>query len=71
MEPREIVRRTLEFDAPPRVPRQLWLLPWASNHYPEELAAIQARFPDDIVHALRSVGPPSRAPATPMSSVHI
>ncbi len=51
MEPREIVRRTLEFDAPPRVPRQLWLLPWASNHYPEELAAIQARFPDDIVHA--------------------
>ncbi|OQA46753.1 MAG: Uroporphyrinogen decarboxylase (URO-D) [Chloroflexi bacterium ADurb.Bin325] len=51
MEPREIVRRTLEFDAPPRVPRQLWLLPWASIHYPNELAAIRARFPDDIIHA--------------------
>ena len=51
MEPREIVRRTLEFDHPPRVPRQLWLLPWASNRYPQELAALRERFPDDIVHA--------------------
>ncbi len=51
MTSRELVRRTLSFDAPPRVPRQLWLLPWACDRYPEELRAIQARFPDDIVSA--------------------
>ena len=49
MTPRQIVLRTLEFQSPPRIPRQLWLLPWAVNRYPKELAEIQARFPDDIV----------------------
>jgi uroporphyrinogen decarboxylase len=47
--PRELVRRTLEFRAPARVPRQLWLLPWASLHYPREAAALVTRFPDDIL----------------------
>ncbi len=49
MTPREIVRRTLEFQSPPRIPRQLWLLPWAAEHYPREVAEIQAMFPDDLV----------------------
>ncbi len=48
---RDLVRRTLEFRSPSRVPRQLWTLPWAKNHYPQELAEIQRRFPDDIVAA--------------------
>lgn len=48
--PRDLVRRTLEFDAPPRVARQLWLLPWAAERYPEEAAAIQEDFPDDLVN---------------------
>jgi len=47
---RELVARTLEFASPTRVPRQLWVLPWAAEHYPRELAAIRQRFPDDIVH---------------------
>ena len=47
--PRQLVRQTLEFAGPARVPRQLWLLPWASLHYPDEVAALQRRFPDDIV----------------------
>jgi uroporphyrinogen decarboxylase len=47
--PRDLVRRTLDFSAPARVPRQLWLLPWASLYYPREVAAIQSRFPDDIL----------------------
>jgi hypothetical protein len=51
MSSRELVRRTLEFDSPARIPRQLWLLPWAVDRYPEEAAAIQARFPDDVLSA--------------------
>ncbi len=49
MTSRELVRTTLEFQSPPRVPRQLWTLPWAERTYPAELAAIRAEFPDDIV----------------------
>ncbi len=49
MTSRELVRRTLELQSPPRVPRQLWVLPWAERAYPAELAAIRERFPDDIV----------------------
>lgn len=48
---RELVKKTLEFRSPARVPRHLWTLPWAKNHYPQELAEIQRRFPDDIVTA--------------------
>jgi hypothetical protein len=47
--PRELVVDSLEFRDPVRVPRQLWVLPWAEMTWPAELAAIRARFPDDIV----------------------
>ena len=50
MTPREVVRKTLEFENPPRIPRQLGVLPWASIHYPNELAEIQKSFPDDIIY---------------------
>ena len=33
MKPRNLVFDTLAFDAPKRVPRELWLLPWATNHH--------------------------------------
>lgn len=49
MNSRELVKRTLEFDSPPRIPRQLWLLPWASTRYPKEAAELQKTFPDDLV----------------------
>jgi uroporphyrinogen decarboxylase len=49
--PRELVRQTLEFNNPQRIARQLWTLPWASEHYPDQLAEIQKRFPDDIIGA--------------------
>ncbi len=45
---RELVRRTLQFDGPARIPRQLWYLPWAKMNYPEDLQRIQLTFPDDI-----------------------
>ncbi len=51
MTSRELVKRTIEFRSPERVPRQLWILPWAERTWPRELAAIKARFPDDIVTA--------------------
>lgn len=49
--PRELVRKAVEFDRPPRVPLQLWSLPWAEEHYPAELRRIRATYPDDIVSA--------------------
>ena len=52
MKPRDLVYDTLEFNGPMRVPRDMWLLPWASINYPEELERIQKRFPSDFV------GPP-------------
>ena len=47
--PRNLVIKTLEFDAPWRVPRQLWILPWAQDHYPDELRQIQIDYPDDMI----------------------
>jgi uroporphyrinogen decarboxylase len=49
MNSREIVYRTLNFDNPERIPRQLWVLPWAENNYPEKLDLIKKDFPDDII----------------------
>jgi uroporphyrinogen decarboxylase len=46
---RELVVSALELQSPPRIPRQLWLLPWAERAYPRELAAIQEKYPDDIL----------------------
>jgi len=49
--PRLLVSQTLSFDLPGRVPRQLWLLPWAYDHFPDEVNRIRLRFPDDIISA--------------------
>jgi len=46
--PRELVKQTLELRAPPRLPRQLWVLPWAEKRYPRELERIERDFPPDI-----------------------
>lgn len=48
---RQLVIQTLEFDSPARIPRDLWVLPWAHIHYPLDLQRIQARFPMDIATA--------------------
>jgi len=49
MNSRSLVKDTLNFASPARVPRQLWYLPWALDRFPTELVAIQRQFPDDIV----------------------
>ena len=48
---REIVRRCLTFDHPERVPIDLWVLPWAQLHHPEETAQLLADYPSDIAGA--------------------
>ncbi len=66
--PREIVRRTLAFDRPPRVPRDLWTLPIATARHPEETAAIQRDFPNDFINAAgheREVAPTRGDPFEP------
>ena len=45
---REIVTKCLTFDHPERIPRDLWLLPWAVTHYPETVQEINERFPADF-----------------------
>lgn len=45
---RELVRNCLRFDFPERIPRDLWVLPWASLHFPEEVKELQERFPSDF-----------------------
>lgn len=47
--PREIVKRCLTFNHPERIPRDLWVLPWAEIYYPDAVAEITRRFPNDIV----------------------
>lgn len=48
---REIVRKTLSFGSPERIPRQIWILPWAEENYPDLVKRLQKTFPDDVVTA--------------------
>jgi uroporphyrinogen decarboxylase len=51
MNSRALVRHTLEFASPPLVPRQAWILPWAEERYPSEVAKLRAEYPDDLIAA--------------------
>lgn len=57
--PRELVVKTLRFENPERIPRDLWMLPWAVNHFPKEAEEIKQRFPSDLGHAPNSAYTPS------------
>jgi len=48
MTPRELVVRSLEFDGPARIPREMGLLPWATCRFAEQVRRIAERFPDDL-----------------------
>ena len=43
-----MVYAALENRSPERAPRDLWTLPWAENHYPQELKKIREDFPSDF-----------------------
>lgn len=53
MTSRDRVAATLNFELPDgeRVPRQLWALPWADEHFPGVREKILKEFPEDIVSA--------------------
>jgi len=60
MTSRELVRRTLEFDKPARIPRQTWILPWAEEHHPDAVARLREAFPDDVLAAPQVYHTPPR-----------
>ncbi len=51
MNSRTLVQRTLDFSSPPSVPRQCWILPWAEEQYPDEVARLRTLLPDDLMPA--------------------
>ena len=48
MTSRERVQKTLLFDLPDRIPRDLWTLPAGSSLYPEEISRLMRCFPTDF-----------------------
>lgn len=48
--PREIMQRTLKFETPERMPREIWALPWAEYNHSEILKQVRERFPADIAY---------------------
>ncbi len=57
MTARELVIKTLNHQAVPRIPRDLWLPLGEGACHPDELAELNHRFPSDIVHT--QVSPPT------------
>jgi uroporphyrinogen decarboxylase len=51
MNSRDLVRKTLTFDSPERIPRHAWILPWAEEKYLDTVKMLHKVFPDDIVDA--------------------
>ncbi len=48
---RQIVIDTLKFNYPQRLPRDLWILPWAQMKHPEATERICNKYPSDIAYA--------------------
>jgi hypothetical protein len=65
---RERVTRCLRFEYPDRLPREMWILPWASNRFPAEIAAIHQRYPGDMGGPAWVNRPSSRAQGDPYVS---
>ncbi len=63
--PREIVTRSLKFEHPLRIPRQLWVLPWAATRYPEALKELNQCFSSDIVGTEYRYPPSKRVKGDP------
>ncbi|MDP8219946.1 MAG: hypothetical protein P9X26_01255 [Candidatus Stygibacter frigidus] len=47
-DPRGIVKAALKFESPQRLPRDLWLLPIASDLYPETIRFLADNYPGDF-----------------------
>ncbi len=62
---REVVRRCLKFENPERIPRDLWVLPWAESHFPEEVAALREKFSPDFITAPSVYNPSPKVKGDP------
>lgn len=60
MTPREIVYRCLNFQNPPRFPREIWSLPWSEKYLSECLGEVRRRWPDDFGYPGRVYRPSPR-----------
>ncbi len=49
MNSRARVKAALKFGKPDRIPRDMWVQPWANLHYPEVVREIQRQYPSDLV----------------------
>lgn len=65
--PREIVWRTLRFERPARLARDLWLTPWARLNQPELCAELERIFPSDFADAPWVGRPAPRAWGDPLA----
>ncbi len=62
---KEIVKNCLTFNYPKRIPRDLWILPWAESHYPKTVNEIRERFPSDFAGTDYFYEPSSRVKGDP------
>ena len=46
---REIVTRALKFENPERIPRDIWILPYAEVKHPQVVSKIRDSYPSDII----------------------
>ena len=58
---RERVTRCVTFTHPDRVPREMWLVAWAQDRFPEQIAGILKRYPCDFDDAPNVYRPSPRA----------
>ncbi len=63
--PRELVKSCLEFETPERIPRDVWILPWAQNHYRAEIEDLLRRYPSDLTVACDVYRPSERMRGDP------
>lgn len=62
---REIVSRCLRFENPDRIPRDLWVLPWAEIHHPEAVEELKKNYPSDLITTQYFYPPSKRVKGDP------
>ncbi len=62
---REIVKRSLTFQSPERVPVDIWALPWATSRYPEEIRKLLKEYPNDTAVPPHPCGKAQRVSGEP------
>ena len=61
MTSRELVYATLDFEKPPRIPRDICTLPWAPTRYGSRFDELMEDFPSDITSAPQELASPTIA----------